>query len=187
MACLVFQARKGAGVAVPVDAPAVFETLAARFGGKIVRTRLDFQAIMAAAGQKGVVLGGDGRGRTIFPVIHPTFDAMFSLVKLLELLSDAHTTLDQLVADLPAWHVQETAVDCPWDRRGRVMRMLGEQYRDRRMRAPDGIKIQLGDEWVLIVPDPDEPQFHIVAEGGTDRSARALAKKYAGVVAGLQS
>jgi mannose-1-phosphate guanylyltransferase/phosphomannomutase len=187
MACLVFQARKGAGVAVPVDAPAIFEALASRYGGRIVRTRLDFQAIMAAAGQKGVVLGGDGRGRTIFPVVHPTFDAMFSLVKLLELLSDAHTTLDQLVADLPAWHVQETAVDCPWDRRGRVMRMLGEQYRDRRIRAPDGIKIQLGDEWVLIVPDPDEPQFHIVAEGRTDRSAKALAKKYAGVVAGLQS
>jgi mannose-1-phosphate guanylyltransferase/phosphomannomutase len=187
LARLVFGARKGAGVAVPVDAPSVFETLAARYDGKVVRTRLDFQAIMAAVGQKGVVLGGDGRGRTIFPVVHPTFDAMFSLVKLLELLSDAHTTLDQVVADLPPWHLQEATVDCPWDRRGRVMRMLGEQYRDRRIRAPDGIKIQLEDEWVLIVPDPDEPQFHIVAEGRTERSAKSLAKKYAGVVAGLQS
>jgi phosphomannomutase len=58
MACLVFQARKGAGVAVPVDAPAIFEALASRYGGRIVCTRLDFQAIMAAAGQNGVVMGG---------------------------------------------------------------------------------------------------------------------------------
>jgi mannose-1-phosphate guanylyltransferase/phosphomannomutase len=187
LACLVFQQSKGAAVAVPVDAPTVFEQLAAAHGGRVIRTRLDNQSLMSAAAQKGVRLGGDGRGRIIFSEIHPAFDAMFTMVKLLELLANAHTTLHEVVASLPAWHVSEGTVACPWDRRGKVMRMLGEQYRERRARTSDGIKIQLGNEWVLIVPDPDEPQFHLVAEAGSDGDARALVDKYGSIVTGLQS
>jgi mannose-1-phosphate guanylyltransferase/phosphomannomutase len=187
LACLIFQQESGATVAVPVDAPAAFESLAAEHGGKVTRTRLDTQAIMAAASGKGVRLAGDGRGRTIFPSLHPTFDGMFSLAKLLELLSRAHATLHEVVAALPEWHIRETDVACPWERKGRVMRLLGEQYRDRRVRAADGIKIGLGTDWVLILPDPDEPQFHLVAEAQSDAEAQALADKYASIVTGLQS
>jgi mannose-1-phosphate guanylyltransferase/phosphomannomutase len=187
MATLVFQQQKGAAIAVPVDAPTIFEQLAADNGGKVVRTRLDTQSLMAAAAQKGVVMGGDGRGRTIFPALHPAFDAMFSLAKLLQLLANAHTTLHDVVAGLPEWHVAEGNIACPWDRRGKVMRMLGEQYRERRARASDGIKIQLGDDWVLIVPDPDEPQFHLVGQAQSDGEAQGLVDKYAGIVTGLQS
>ncbi|HLJ66706.1 MAG TPA: sugar phosphate nucleotidyltransferase [Chloroflexota bacterium] len=204
LADLVFRAHKGAGVAVPVDAPSMFDTLAAQTGGKIIRTRVDTQSLMAAAAQKSVRLGGDGRGRTIFPELHPAFDAMFTVAKLLELLSLAHIRLDEVVAGLPRWHVAERDVACPWDRKGRVMRMLGEQYRERRVRTPDGIKIPASgrsasargksaasdeggrEDWVLILPDPDEPQFHLVAEAQSDAGAQALVDKYAGIVTGLQ-
>jgi mannose-1-phosphate guanylyltransferase/phosphomannomutase len=187
LASLVFQQNTGATVAVPVDAPAAFDTLAAKHGGKVTRTRVDAQALMSAATQKGVVLGGDGRGRTIFPVLHPAFDAMLTVAKLLELLSHARATLHEVIAGLPPWHVQESDVQCPWDKKGRVMRMLGEQYRERRVRASDGIKIQLGPDWVLILPDPDEPQFHLVSEAQSDDEARALIEKYGSIVTGLQT
>jgi mannose-1-phosphate guanylyltransferase/phosphomannomutase len=152
----------------------------------VIRTRRDAQSIMAAATQKQVRLAGDGRGRTIFPELHGTFDAMFSLVKLLELLTRAHTTIPEVVNTLPTWHISESDVACPWDKKGRVMRMLGEQYRERGARSPDGIKVQLGDDWVLILPDPDEPQFHLVAEAQTQREAQSLVDKYAGIVTALQ-
>jgi mannose-1-phosphate guanylyltransferase/phosphomannomutase len=186
LASLVFQQVEGAAVAVPVDAPAVFETLATATGGKVIRTRLDGESIMAAAGQRGVHLAGDGRGRTIFPSLHPAFDAMFSLARLLELLSLSGARLPDVVDSLPAWHMRETDVPCPWAKKGAVMRMVSEQYRERRMRTVDGIKIQLEDEWVLILPDPDEPQFHLVAEGRSDDEAQALVEKYGSIVTGLQ-
>jgi mannose-1-phosphate guanylyltransferase/phosphomannomutase len=186
MAALVFRSQPGTTVAVPVDAPSAFESLAAGCGGKILRTRLDGQSLMAAASQKSVRLAGDGRGRYIFPTLHPTFDGMFSLAKLLELLAHERTALHDVLKALPSWHMRETDVPCPWDKKGRVMRLLGEQYRERRVRTADGIKIGLGDEWVLILPDPDEPQFHLVAEAGTDSEAAALADKYASIVTGLQ-
>jgi mannose-1-phosphate guanylyltransferase/phosphomannomutase len=119
LASLVFQQNAGAVVAVPTDAPAIFETLAARHQGKIIRTRSDTEAIMSTATQKHVRLAGDGQGRTIFPLMHPIFDAMFSLVKLVELLARAQAPFDEVLADLPAWHLQQTDVPCPWDKKSR--------------------------------------------------------------------
>jgi mannose-1-phosphate guanylyltransferase/phosphomannomutase len=186
LACLVFQQREGTTVAVPVDAPAAFEELAGQYNGNVIRTRADAQSVMEAAAQEGIALAGDGRGRMIFPSLHPAFDGMFSLVKLLERLSGSRTKLHDLVASLPAWHIQNGEVACPWDKKGRVMRLLGEQYQNRRTSAADGIKIQLGEDWVLILPDPDEPQFHLVSESRSDAEARSLVDKYASIVTGLQ-
>lgn len=186
LASLVFQQNEGAVVAVPADAPSIFETLAVRHRGRIIRTRSDTEAIMSAASLKQVRLAGDGQGRTIFPAMHPTFDAMFSLVKVLELLARAQARFDDVLAELPAWHLQQTNVPCPWDKKGVVMRLLGERYHERRVRAQDGVKIQLGDDWVLIRPDPDEPRFHLVAESRTDAEAQALVDEYAGIVTSLQ-
>ena len=186
LALLTFRQVDGAAVAVPVDAPVVFDSLAASYGGKVIRTRLDGESIMAAAAQRGVRLAGDGRGRTIFPALHPAFDAMYTLAKLLELLSSSNTRLHDVVASLPPWHIREADVPCPWDKKGAVMRMISEQYRERRARTADGIKIQLEDEWVLILPDPDEPRFHLVAEGRSDDEAEALVEKYGSIVTGLQ-
>jgi mannose-1-phosphate guanylyltransferase/phosphomannomutase len=51
----------------------------------------------------------------------------------------------------------------------------------------DGIKILLGEkEWVLILPDPDYPRFHVYAEGRNDREAQELVNRYVRVVEGLQ-
>jgi mannose-1-phosphate guanylyltransferase/phosphomannomutase len=66
------------------------------------------------------------------------------------------------------------------------MRILNQQYQDRRLELVDGIKIDLGQEWVLILPDTDGPFFHIIAEGSSDAQAHVLAEKYAGLVTGLQ-
>ena len=67
------------------------------------------------------------------------------------------------------------------------MRLLNQQYTDLRAELIDGIKILLGEgEWVLVLPDPDFPRFHIYTEASTDGEARALADRYVRIVEGLQ-
>jgi mannose-1-phosphate guanylyltransferase/phosphomannomutase len=43
----------------------------------------------------------------------------------------------------------------------------------------DGIKVFLDrSEWVLILPDAEEPLFHVYAEAGDDERAKELAEGY---------
>jgi phosphomannomutase len=67
------------------------------------------------------------------------------------------------------------------------MRLLNQQYKDRRADLIDGIKIMLGeDSWVLILPDPDYPKFHVYAQARSDADAQDLAGRYVRIVEGLQ-
>ncbi len=141
---------------------------------------------MSAAGREGVVLVGDGTGGFVFPALQPAFDGMLAIVKLLELLATFDMRLSEVVDDLPTYYMSRTMVNCPWENKGKVMRILSEQYRERRTKPIDGIKIDLGKEWVLVLPDADRPLFHVVAESVSNEQAQALAEKYARVVSGLQ-
>jgi mannose-1-phosphate guanylyltransferase/phosphomannomutase len=173
-------------VAVPVTAPSVVETVASRQKGKIIYTKVMSQALTSAATRDNVVMVGDGNGGFVFPQLHPAFDGMFALMKLLEALARYETKLSEVVAQLPPYHMIRTQVNCPWEYKGKVMRMLSEQYRAQRGSPIDGVKIDLGTEWVLVLPDADRPLFHVLAESPSRDSAQALADKYARVVSGLQ-
>lgn len=184
MTSLAFQAQEGVLVAAPVTASSVLEKIAARHNGTIVRTKADPQALMAIS--EGVKFSGDGEGGYIVPRFHPAFDAMMGLAKLLELLAVTGTTLTQAVRALPSYFIGTADVPCAWDQKGKVMRVLNESYASGKGGSVDGVRIELGDEWVLVLPDADRPFFRIVTEGNSQRSADSLAEKYASIVNGLQ-
>ena len=186
MTSLFLRKYRGGTVAAPVTAPGALEHLAERYDGHIQHTRVQAHALMSAAGREGVVLVGDGTGGFVFPSMQPAFDGMLAILKLLELLSTFEMRLSEVVDDLPPYYMSRTMVNCPWESKGKVMRILSEQYRERRTKPIDGIKIDLGKEWVLVLPDADHPLFHVVAESVSNEQAQALAEKYARVVSGLQ-
>ena len=186
MTSLFLRKYHNATVAAPVTAPNALQQVARRYEGYIQHTRVLPYALMTAAGRDGVVLVGDGLGRFVFPILQPAFDGMLAIAKLLELLATFHVHLSEVVDDLPRYYMSQTNVACPWEHKGKVMRILSEQYRERRSKPIDGIKIDLGNEWVLILPDADQPLFQVIAESVSNEQAQALAEKYARVVSGLQ-
>jgi mannose-1-phosphate guanylyltransferase/phosphomannomutase len=186
MTSLFLRQYRGGTVAAPVTSPSALQHIAKRHDGHVLSTKVLPHALMTAAGREGIVLVGDGRGGFVFPALQPAFDGMLAIAKLLELLASFDMRLSEVVDDLPAYYMSSTRVSCPWEHKGKVMRILSEQYRERRAKPIDGIKIDLGKEWVLVLPDADGPFFHIVAESVSNEQAQALAEKYARVVSGLQ-
>ncbi len=186
MTSLFLRSHRNGTVAAPVNAPSALQHIAKRYEGFIQQTKVLSHALMTAAGRDGVALVGDGSGHFAFPELHPAFDGMLAIAKLLEHLAIYEVRLSEVVDDLPAYYMSSVRVTCPWENKGKVMRILGEQYRERRAKPIDGIKIDLGKEWVLVLPDADSPFFHIFAESVSNEQAQALAEKYARVVTGLQ-
>ncbi|MDQ6660034.1 MAG: mannose-1-phosphate guanyltransferase, partial [Chloroflexota bacterium] len=186
MTSLFLRHHRGGTVAAPVTAPSALEHIATQYDGHIQRTKVLPHALMSTAVREGVILVGDSQGGFVFPELQPAFDGMLAIAKLLELLALFQMHLSEVVDDLPSYYLSSTQVTCPWEHKGKVMRILSEQYRERRAKPIDGIKIDLGKEWVLVLPDADRPLFHVVAESVSNDQAQALAEKYARVVSGLQ-
>ncbi|MHB9090101.1 MAG: GlgC family sugar phosphate nucleotidyltransferase, partial [Chloroflexota bacterium] len=187
LAELVLRAHPGGAIAVPVTAPNIFDQIASRLGGTVIRTRATWQALMStAAGRSDMVLAGDGEGGVIFPRFQPVMDGLFTVAKTLELLAANGGKLEDAVAEVPDYHMARTRVPCPWEVKGQVMRMLNEQYHGSGVHRIDGVRIDMDQEWVLVLPDPDRPLFHIITEARTREGAQALLDKYAALVDSLQ-
>jgi len=106
----------------------------------------------------------------------------------MEMLAMQRARLSEVVHDLPPFYIARGRVSCPWEAKGAVMRLLNDQYKNAIWERLDGFKIYLSEhEWVLVRPDPDQPLFHVVAEGSSMQQAEDLVDKYRHIVEGLQT
>ena len=153
-------------VVVPVHASSAVEQIAHRHDGRVIRTKANATALMETCqAHPNVVLGGSGEMGFIFPQLHPGFDAMFCIAKLIEMLTIQERSLAQLRADLPRVCHKSYTVRCPWAAKGALMRHLLEIHAVDNLDLVDGVKIfnYHQGNWVLILPDAGEPVVHIFA------------------------
>lgn len=169
----------GDQIALPVSTTRAAERLVAAHGVSVRWTKMSTTALMAAAAEERVGFAAGADGGFILPGFLPAFDAAAALVKLLELLAKEQTRLSDVVESLPRVHVVHETVVTPWERKGLVMRSLVEHANDRPLDLIDGVKAWYGDDWVLTLPDTDEPISHVWAEADSDGDARRLAQEYA--------
>ncbi len=188
LADLMWRVDPGRSIAVPVDAPTVFETLAEKYGGRVVRTRVDVQALMTEAAAENVVLALNGNGHFIFSCFHPAPDGMFALAKFLEFLAIQDVTLSQATEELPPFYRVHATIHCPLAEKGRIMREVNEGVAPYLIDAIDGVRFSAGEgRWVLIRPDADRPLLHIVAQGQSAEDAARLVEQQIKWVASLIS
>ena len=165
----VFTANPRSTVVVPVHASSAVEEIARRHDGNVVRTKVNPTALMEASQDNpNVVLGGNSDMGFIFPHLHPGFDAMFSIAKLIEMLTIQERSLADLRNDLPNICHKFYSIRCPWKVKGSLMRHLVETHATENLELIDGVKIvnPQNDNWILILPDAGEPLVHIYANSG---------------------
>lgn len=166
MVNLMLTAHPRSSVVVPVHASSAVEQIARRHDATVIRTKANPTALMEACqANPNVVLGGSGEMGFIFPPLHPGFDAMFSIAKLIEMQTLQERSLGQIRAELPRVFHKTYTMRCPWTAKGALMRHLVEIHPAEKLELTDGVKVfdEQSDSWVLTLPDAGEPVVHIFA------------------------
>ena len=166
MVNMILTAHPRGTIVVPVHASSAVEQIARRHDGNVIRTKANPTALMEASHTNpNVVLGGSGEMGFIFPQLHPGFDAMFCIAKIMEMLTLQERSLGQIRSELPRVYHKTYTVRCPWTAKGALMRHLVETHPPENLELVDGVKIchPHDDSWVLILPDAGEPLVHIFA------------------------
>jgi mannose-1-phosphate guanylyltransferase/phosphomannomutase len=200
-AMLTWQVQPGSTVVVPLTAPHILESLAAKYGGRVRRVPVSAESQMraAVAGAVDPALVGDAEGSYIFPDFHPGFDGMMAVARLLQYLGAVEQRLSEVLSRVPPFFVSSADAACPSDAKGRVMRVLHERATqesasERAGRGDgagdeqiEGVRFGSDGEWAVILPDPDKPLFHIYAESASPEAARDLAGRYVQLVESLEA
>jgi mannose-1-phosphate guanylyltransferase/phosphomannomutase len=182
LALLVLKAKPGVLVA-PASVPQTIAGLTRQIAGShFVPGKAEPSALLHTAQQHAAVLASDGNGGYAFPEHLLGFDALFTLIKLLELLAKDGRAVSAVLDEVPRAAYEHRLETVPWDAKGRVMRTMVEMHRDAPVDLADGIKVFVDGGWVLVRPDPDMPRYHIIVSMDDVDKARALADRYSALV-----
>jgi mannose-1-phosphate guanylyltransferase/phosphomannomutase len=166
----------------PASSSLAFSMIADQMQSRFVPTKITPGAVLRAAQHADTVVASDGAGGYCWPDFAVSFDAIFTTVRVLELLARTGASLGTLKSRIPAV-AHRTAVEfCPWEVKGRVMRTMMERHLKDRIDLTDGVKVFVEGGWVLVVPDADRPEYHIIASTLDPVKSQALVDEYAALV-----
>jgi mannose-1-phosphate guanylyltransferase/phosphomannomutase len=176
MARLISRSEPGILVAAPVSAPDALESILEPDGGRVIRTGVALRPLLhrSQLGRNRIRLAGTAEGELLFPEFSSGFDAMFTFVKLLELLAQHRLSLSELHTSTPKTVLLRDEIPCSSSEKGRLMRQLLEAYRKHQLEMTDGLKIRFGKGWVLVVPSASKPTVLLWAESAELSTAEDL-------------
>ena len=177
VALMLKSGQKGA-FAVPVNAPSTLEIMAQEGGCSVVRTKSSERSMIEATLSPEAIMAGSMDGRFAFPKFQTAFDGMFAIGKAVELLAAFGNPLSLVLADAPRRAFLQTSVPCALELKGGIMRKMSEDSLDKEASFIDGIKVHLGQDWALVLPDQHRPVVHIVAEAKEPKTAQKLLEEY---------
>jgi mannose-1-phosphate guanylyltransferase/phosphomannomutase len=178
LTALVCRAEHRDAVVVPISAPSVIELLAAESGMLVKRTKNDPRAIAESAKDRRVQFAASMDGRFAFPCFQHNFDALFAVAKTLELLVRTGLSIGQVRKGLPKRYYEHVEVPCSLEFKGGIMRKMSEDSVDLEASFIDGVRIQLKNDWALMLPDQYRPVAHIIAESADEKRAKELVETY---------
>ncbi|MFA5034699.1 MAG: mannose-1-phosphate guanyltransferase [Candidatus Margulisiibacteriota bacterium] len=178
MTILMCRGRPGGQIAVPVKASRVINELAAKYGVQVVRTRTSVRAMMEKCQKGNTYFFGETLGGFIFPEFQCCFDAMFTSVKLIEILAKQRVKLSAVADEVPKIRMYSKEISCAAENKGKVLRSIVDGIGEAEVDLTDGVKVFHGQDWVLILPDPVRPVINIYAEADRDDQAQKLAERY---------
>jgi phosphoglucosamine mutase len=175
--------REGGGVVVThVGASMSVDDMVREAGGTVVRTPVGDAFITEAVERHRAVFGGEPVGAWVTPEAHMCPDGVLSALKLMEALEETSLGLREFAGRAPEYPLEQAKVECPNARKQPAMKRVADGYRGvfgevKGVSTVDGVRLDLGDGWVLIRPSGTEPLMRLTAEGRDAGTARALMEK----------
>ncbi len=179
--CKTREGTPGA-IAVPLTASSAVETIAAAHGREVVRPGRSRRALAQAVLEGRAVVAGGTLGGFIFGDFFPAFDGVLTVAMVARMLDRLGLSIGETLDALPPFHKSHSAVFCPVDRKGAVMRVVTERSSGLTTDLTEGIRVLYDDGWALVLPDSSEPTVNIWAEGSSPRAVEERVAEWQVVV-----
>ena len=118
--------RSGGGIVVTnVEASMCVETMAEKYGGKVVRTSVGDIYVSEAIKRDGAVFGGEPCGAWVHPQIHLCPDGPLSAALFLKALEDEGKTVSEFIGDVPEYITMRENIVCKNEQKYVLVEKLG--------------------------------------------------------------
>lgn len=174
--------REGLPIAVPLTATNAVERVCSAHGREVLRPGSTRRALAALALDRRIGMAGNMAGGFIFSDFLASYDAVMSLGMIAAMLAWADTSLADVIRALPPFFRREEAIFCPADRKGAVMREVGDAANGMQTDLTEGVRVLFDDSWVLVLPHSSDPLVTVYAEAQDEEGTERLLTEWGDVV-----
>lgn len=169
----------GGTVVTNVEASMCVETMATKFDGKVVRTRVGDVYVSQAIKRYHAIFGGEPCGAWVHPLFHYCPDGPLSAVLFLKALEDEGKRLSEFVFEVPEYATLRENLVCRNDLKHKAIASIEKtaksvfpDYMD--LSTVDGVRLSLKNGWILIRASGTEPLIRVTVEGESLKVAKDI-------------
>lgn len=149
-----------------------------KHGGKYFSSAVGEVNVVEEMRKQDAVIGGEGNGGIIYPDLHYGRDALLGIALFLSHLATSGKKCSLLRSTYPNYFISKNKIEL---QAGINIQMIFEgiieKYRKNPINTIDGIRIELGNDWVHLRRSNTEPIIRIYAESDSENKSEHLAKK----------
>lgn len=155
------------------------QDLAEQHGVPFYRSAVGEANVVDAMIAHDAVIGGEGNGGVIHPLVVGVRDSMVSMALVLDAMAERDLPLSQLVGGLPRYAIHKAKVTMPADKVPQALDDLEQHFAQATADRLDGLRLDWPDRWLLVRASNTEPIVRIFAEAPLEEAARRLCEEAA--------
>lgn len=160
---------------VPVTASKLMENIAKMCSVNFIRTKTSHKNIIDVYFENEHQISR----REIVESYLLSLDSVAILSLTLELMASSNIPLSKIVGQFPLYYQKKKDIICPWNKKGKIMRNLIEDNPSKSIELIEGVKLNYGDAWALVLPDSDEPLCRLYTEAVNFNEAERISLELA--------
>jgi phosphoglucosamine mutase len=178
----VLKQNGGGTIVTTIEASMCVETMAQKYCGNVVRTKVGDIYVSEALKRDGGVFGGEPCGAWVHPQMHLCPDGPLSAALFLGALEEEGKSVSEFISEVPEYLTERVNIVCRNEQKYQLIEQLGEilkvefpAYTD--FSAIDGARLALKNGWFLIRASGTEPLIRLTVEGESWKAAKDITAK----------
>ncbi len=146
---------------------------------KLSGTKVGSVTVSQKMKEIGAMLGGEENGGVFYAPHQSVRDGAMTTALILGIMADTGEKLSTLIGEQPQYFIEKGKVECPEDKKEKLLEKLIVQVKNLKISTIDGVKIWFEDKSAILVrPSGTEPIYRLYAEAKTPEKAVKLVKEY---------
>lgn len=167
--------RMKSPVATNLSTSMLVDDVAAKYGAKVIRTKIGEANVVEGMTKNSCLFGGEGNGGVIFPQITSARDGLTGIALILELMAIKKKRMTELAAEWPVYAIVKEKISCEGKKPAVIIQELSRIFANETQDNLDGMKIIRDYGWVHLRASNTEPIIRCYAEAKTISQAKELA------------
>jgi phosphomannomutase len=173
--------KQAGNVVVNLSTTRAVDDVARKFGAKVFRSPVGEANVVKKMKEVNAVIGGEGSGGVIYPMLHYGRDALCAIAITLQHLTEYGDFITKLKEALPKYFISKKKIEVKADP-DFLLNSIIKEFKNANINTEDGVRVDFEDHWVHFRKSNTEPIIRIITESATKEKAEELSSKYFGLI-----